>query len=364
MRRVEAMKLFRIVTVLMLLSFSLPTFAQLDIVIDGEKDDFYNTLTGPDDGWLWIPAAAGNNNGVPDDDVDLSANLWSAWDEDYFYIYEVVSDDVVLCNNATVYQNDCLEIKLDPDPFSDDEAVWATRLSAFGEENADEPAGVDNLTPEGWLGAEAPTEEDYVRVETDTGYILELRFKWEWLATPNKGPVEPEVENLFGLAFMNHDNDDAGREASIEWATALMDEAWNDPKLHGTVEFLPENKLKYMAENARTGDYYENPEIFIPAGGSAVKDGAITPETFGLSQNFPNPFNPTTKIEFKIGRQTGVKLSVYNLYGQEIITLVDEVKPAGSHVLHFDGSALASGIYFYKLTYDSQIISKKMVVMK
>ena len=83
----------------------------LDIVIDAAKDDFYNTLTGPEDGWIHIPYTASNDNGDPgthDDEYDLSANFWCAWDSTYFYFYEEVWDDIVTCENATNHQHDCL----------------------------------------------------------------------------------------------------------------------------------------------------------------------------------------------------------------------------------------------------------------
>ena len=58
------------------------TFA-LDITIDGEKDDFYSTLTGPGDGWVWVSSASSTDIGKPDDDEDLSANFYCAWDEEF-----------------------------------------------------------------------------------------------------------------------------------------------------------------------------------------------------------------------------------------------------------------------------------------
>src|SRR3972149_2810945 len=84
---------------------------EFGITIDAEKDAYYNTLTGPDNGWIYIPPQAFNNNGpMPDDELDLSANWFSAWDDTYLYVYEEVFDNVVNVNNATWYQNDILDV--------------------------------------------------------------------------------------------------------------------------------------------------------------------------------------------------------------------------------------------------------------
>ncbi|MCX6149289.1 MAG: T9SS type A sorting domain-containing protein [Ignavibacteriales bacterium] len=90
--------------------------------------------------------------------------------------------------------------------------------------------------------------------------------------------------------------------------------------------------------------------------------------TFQLSQNFPNPFNPTTKIKFQIANFEFVSLKVYDILGNEVATLVNEEIPlsgtTGNYEVEFDGSNLSSGIYFYVLNYDDLRISKKMCILK
>ena len=100
-----------------------------------------------------------------------------------------------------------------------------------------------------------------------------------------------------------------------------------------------------------------------------------TPYSVALEQNYPNPFNPTTKIIFTIPPQQNpllggdyrgglTTLKVYDVLGNEVATLVNEEKSAGSYELEFDGSDLISGIYFYRFQAGDFVETKKMVLMK
>lgn len=92
---------------------------------------------------------------------------------------------------------------------------------------------------------------------------------------------------------------------------------------------------------------------------------ANLPETFALNQNFPNPFNPTTNIEFDLPVRSHVKLSVYNVLGQEVATLLDEVVEAGSRIpVVWDASGVSSGVYFYRISADNFTETRKMLLLK
>ncbi|MCF6269585.1 MAG: T9SS type A sorting domain-containing protein [Melioribacteraceae bacterium] len=85
---------------------------------------------------------------------------------------------------------------------------------------------------------------------------------------------------------------------------------------------------------------------------------------YQLSQNYPNPFNPSTKIQFSVPKQSMVSLTVYNILGQKISTLVSDVKTAGSYELNFNASKLSSGVYIYRLESENNSITKKMTLLK
>ncbi len=93
-------------------------------------------------------------------------------------------------------------------------------------------------------------------------------------------------------------------------------------------------------------------------------DETAPPEKFYLYQNYPNPFNPSTSIQYAIGSRQFVQLKVYDVLGEEIATLVNEEKPAGSYNVQFTLNNLSSGIYFYQLKAGNYLETKKMSLLK
>ncbi len=88
------------------------------------------------------------------------------------------------------------------------------------------------------------------------------------------------------------------------------------------------------------------------------------PDRYYLSQNYPNPFNPVTNLEFGISNLGFVSLKIYDVSGKEIKTLVNEIKQPGMYKVEFDGSSLASGIYFYTIEAGSFKQTKRMLLLK
>jgi hypothetical protein len=114
---------------------------------------------------------------------------------------------------------------------------------------------------------------------------------------------------------------------------------------------------------------YSGAWVFAPNYGFNVESpsGVInneTPVSFGLAQNFPNPFNPVTKINYNIEKAGIVTLKIYDVAGNEISTLVSSNQTAGSYSVNFNGENLASGIYFYKLESLGRSDIRKMTLLK
>ena len=100
-----------------------------------------------------------------------------------------------------------------------------------------------------------------------------------------------------------------------------------------------------------------------------VEDENPIPLEFGLQQNYPNPFNPSTRIKYSVPQSGFVQVKVYDVLGNEIETLVNEEKPAGTYEVEFNSHSggsryLSSGVYFYQLNAENFIQTKKMILMK
>ena len=93
-------------------------------------------------------------------------------------------------------------------------------------------------------------------------------------------------------------------------------------------------------------------------------NGSKIPENFSLSQNYPNPFNPSTKISFELPVSGFTTLKVYDILGREVAVLLNEELTAGSHIINFNASNLASGTYIYRLNVNGNSLTRKMLLLK
>jgi len=107
---------------------------------------------------------------------------------------------------------------------------------------------------------------------------------------------------------------------------------------------------------------YKITDIYSPA--TAVDEKLVYSGSYKLSQNYPNPFNPVTTIKYQMPELNFVTIKVYDVLGNEIVTLVNEEKQTGFHEIEFNLDKSTSGIYFYRLQAGSFVETKKMVLMK
>ncbi len=125
----------------------------------------------------------------------------------------------------------------------------------------------------------------------------------------------------------------------------------------------------YEDKNLIAGSYTYRLEQ-IDLDGSKRTVGVLTqhvgsvPQTYTLEQNYPNPFNATTVIGYGLPQQTEVTLKVYDILGNEITTLVRQQQQAGTYRVRFDGSELASGVYFYQLETKASVLTKKLILIE
>jgi glucuronoarabinoxylan endo-1,4-beta-xylanase len=97
---------------------------------------------------------------------------------------------------------------------------------------------------------------------------------------------------------------------------------------------------------------------------TSVDSKSIMPDEYSLSQNYPNPFNPSTAIDYSLAKGSFIQLRIFDVLGREVKTIIHKKESAGKHTVYFDASDMNSGIYFYRITADDFVESKKMILIK
>lgn len=119
-------------------------------------------------------------------------------------------------------------------------------------------------------------------------------------------------------------------------------------------------------QDYRSGNEFDVYEVGFNTSGIIGIDpfGNITPDEYSLSQNYPNPFNPKTIISYGLKTAGNVKISVYDILGENIGVLLNEVRSAGNYSISWDASGFPSGVYFYKIEAGEFTANKKMILLK
>jgi carboxypeptidase T len=140
-----------------------------------------------------------------------------------------------------------------------------------------------------------------------------------------------------------------------------------------TYNFPTNAKLRFMCDASADNDdvYIDEIEFrgltssaLLAKGGKLLSATEALPASFRLHQNYPNPFNPSTSIVFDLPTEAMVRLTVHDLLGQEVAQLVNSPKPAGRHEVLFDGAALTSGVYHYRLEIQNSAEAKSFVQVR
>lgn len=119
-------------------------------------------------------------------------------------------------------------------------------------------------------------------------------------------------------------------------------------------------RVKYRDHNLRWSVWSD----YIPFDLTTSVSDNSTPDAYSLQQNFPNPFNPSTKIRYELPEAGPVSLRVYNILGKEAAILVDEYKQPGRYEINFNAGNLSSGVYYYKLKAGQFVSTKKLILIK
>ncbi len=132
----------------------------------------------------------------------------------------------------------------------------------------------------------------------------------------------------------------------------------------GDLNWFPAQKAIWQKNQAAIMAHIlsENTSIFTVT--DVKKENNQAPISFALSQNYPNPFNPSTVIKYSIPKSGMVTVKVYNLLGQEVATLVNQMQNSGNYIVNFNANKLASGVYMYRIQSGNFTLTKKMELLK
>lgn len=192
-----------------------------------------------------------------------------------------------------------------------------------------------------------------------------------------------DVSNFIPVELISFTSRTEGNDVHLSWITAtetnnmgfeIHRKTQNDIewKIIGFVEgrgtTTETNTYSFTDSDLSPADYsYRLKQIDFDGSFEYSKVIEVTiqaPTEFSLSQNYPNPFNPSTVIKFSIANETNVNLTVFNLLGERIKEIKNENMRPGYYEINFDASNLSSGIYFYRITADEFVETKKMILMR
>jgi Secretion system C-terminal sorting domain len=196
-------------------------------------------------------------------------------------------------------------------------------------------------------------EYEYDNNNNCTLSLTTVAMEYGGFSMLTKSKVESQYDSN---NFLIVEIDFTWEDFSSQWAELSKSDFTND-EAGNLLEVLISTKLSGDWEN------YEK-HIYIYDGAVAVENEKQFPTEFALEQNYPNPFNPTTNITYYVNKKSMIELNIYDLLGNHISTLINGVQGQGMHSVNFDGSHLASGTYIYSLKNESQIITRKCLLIK
>ncbi len=323
--------------------------APAGFVADGSFDEWAGIMP-----WIIKPSLNNTAAGSFDNDDDLTATVYLAMDEDYLYVAADVIDNIFTYDPAMVstwWTQDAFEFFIglwdqngkpihDIGPSASRGAEPDYKLIFLKDRYYNEYKNAYNdlaETPE-----LTPDDPNYFFTDySGADYSLEAKIALDSIAFGDDARFHPKngMRLRFDLVF--HDNDNDGGNNNLSWSPNNRDQAYLNQH-EWTFTWIGDTTVTGMNDKPATG----------------------VANTYKLEQNYPNPFNPTTMIQYSLAANAKVTLTVYNVLGQEVKTLVNAKQTAGVHQVNFDAHTLTSGVYFYQIKAGNFVQTKKMLLVK
>ena len=306
---------------------------------DGDLQEWYDSGIVP-----FELGATDNSYGTPhlgfgevDDDDDLYGTIYTAVDDDYFYVAAEILDNVVNDDASSGWWTaDVVQLCFG---FYDQRGPKHVGMQRGAEPDYKmyfTPTGANSDNGAGVLAEHG--DGNYFHEVFNPDYVFEFRISLDDILIDDDVRLIPGNGTRTPFEPMVYDNDGDGLEAIMVLSPT------NDDNAHQTCE---------VWSNTWIGDQ------------STVDiDKEVIANQFALFPNYPNPFNPVTTIGFSLPNAQQVSLSVYNLIGQEVVSLVNKELPAGYHTINWYAGSMASGVYLSRLTSGGKTITQKMLLLK
>lgn len=279
-------------------------------------------------------------NTTVDGDADLSLDAWVAFDDNYLYFAADVEDDVIEVDstNGETWMYDGVDL------FIGLYNQMGAKHTSY--KKGDEPDLHFRFNEHQLLldisggGVLSKQGVDYYwKSKFPTGYIVEGRVSLDTIAViVESEKFVPIVGMKIPIDYSINDADGSRREGIMTLSKINEDQSWGNPSLW---------------THTWIGDKMTD-----------VDDNELTIKTYGLEQNYPNPFNPSTVISYSLAEAGMVTLKIYNILGQEVLTLVNTNQNVGQYQVKFDASNLSTGLYVYRIQSGNFVDSKKMMLLK
>ena len=257
----------------------------------------------------------------------------AVWDDNYLYVaHKIVDDDIVYSEDDNVeWTHDGVEIFLNPQNF----IFEGENRSSFEEAGhcqfiVTAALGVYQ-SPEIWSPDPAPGEFAEMTAD-DSSYTIEAFIPLEDVEI---GSGEMAIGYVWG--FMSGNNDEESDGTKTQFANTKIKVAFHTTEDWGYIKILGE------------------PETGV----DDKIDGSQNPAVFQLTQNYPNPFNPSTTISYNLAKSGHVKITISDVLGKEMATLVDGYNDAGAYAVHWSGADMPSGIYLCRMQAEDAVTGQR-----
>lgn len=267
-------------------------------------------------------------------------------------------DDAIVLKKGTTILDVIGQVGFDPG------SEWGSGLTSTQDNTLRRKAGttVEDTDPNDafdlsveWIGYATDTFDGLgspdplpVELSSFSAVVLDNRVRLNWR-------TETEVNN-YGFEVQRSMSDVQGQD----WVVLGFVEGYGNSNSPKEYSFIDENvsggKFSYRLKQIDTDGNFEYSKVIEVEFGSPTK--------FELSQNYPNPFNPTTTIRFSLPQSGNVKLTIYNILGEQVAELINGFKEAGNYTINFNAENLNSGMYLYRIEAIGFVQSKKMTLIK